>query len=113
MTFLQIDTENRTTDVCTAGKAVSNSQAGFFRIPVNSIRSCTLDERHEFLSIRTQNETLNLHSTGWKWETLMDCFCDTVQALTDYYGSSSDFEEKITVTEAGGITTLTNLYVEP
>lgn len=110
MTFLQINTRTRRTDVTEDGKAVFSSQDGFFRIPVTGLRACTLDERNGFLSIRTQHETLNLHSTGWKWEDLLDTFVAATEALMSHYADRPDLDEKVTVTEAGGITTLVNLY---
>lgn len=110
MTFLQIDTHTRRTDVTTDGKAVFSSQEGFFRIPVTELRACVLDERNGFLSLKTQHETLNLHSTGWRWEDLLDAFVAATEALMSHYTDRPDLDEKVTVTETGGITTLVNLY---
>lgn len=112
MTFLQINTRTRRTEVTEDGKAVFSSQDGFFHIPVTGLRTCTLDERNGFLSIRTRHETLNLHSTGWKWEDLLDAFVAATEALMSHYTDRPDVDEKVTVTEAGGITTLVNLYYD-
>ena len=110
MKYLQISTASRSTSVTNRGKVASDTQAGFFNIPAIQIASCVLDERNRFLTIRTLHETVNLHSTGWKWETLLDCFCDATEALMSHYADRSDVNDRITITEAGGITTLTNLY---
>lgn len=110
MTFLQIDTRMRRVDVTEDGKTVFNSQDSFFRIPVTGLRACVLDERNGFLSIKTQHETLNLHSTGWKREDLLDAFVAATEALMSHYADRPDLDEKVIVTEAGGITTLVNLY---
>lgn len=110
MKFLQISTASRSTSVTNRGKVASDTQTGFFSIPATELRSCVLDERNRFLTIRTPHETVNLHSTGWKWETLLDCFCDATEALMSHYADRPDVNDRITITEAGGITTLVNLY---
>lgn len=110
MKFLQINTKSRSTSVMCGGGSAFDPQAGFFNIPATELRSCVLDERNGFLTVRTRHETLNLHATGWRWETLLDCFCDATEALMSHYASRPDVNDRITITEAGGITTLVNLY---
>lgn len=110
MKFLQINTKSRSTSVVCGGGSAFDPQAGFFNISATELRSCVLDERNGFLTIRTRHETLNLHATGWRWETLLDCFCDATEALMSHYASRPDVNDRITITEAGGITTLVNLY---
>lgn len=110
MTFLQINMNTRRTEVTEDGKAVSDSLGGFFRIPITELRACVLDERSGFLSLRIRHETLNLHSTGWRWEDLLDAFVATTEALMSHYADRPDLDERVTVTETGGITTLVNLY---
>jgi hypothetical protein len=112
MTFLQINIGTRKVDVTEGGKAVSNSIKGFFRIPVTELRACVLDERSDFLSLRMRHETLNLHSTGWKWVDLLDAFVATTEALMSHYADRPDMESMITITETGNITTLVNLYYD-
>lgn len=111
MTFLQINTHTkRITTALDSGKGEFNSLEGRFLIPVTSIRACTLDEGHRFMSVKTLHETLNLHSTGWPMETLMEGFCELTEALLDHYADRSDVRRNVTVTEAAGCTTLVNLY---
>ena len=112
MKYLQISTASRSTSVMDKGKGVSDAQAGFFSIPANRIISCVLDERNRFLTIRTLYETINLHSTGWSWESLLDCFCDATETLMSHYADRPDVDDRITISEAGGITTLLNLYFD-
>lgn len=112
MTFLQINIGTRKVDVTEDGKAVSDSIKGFFRIPVTELRACVLDERSGFLSLRMRHETLNLHSTGWKWVDLLDAFVATTEALMNHYADRPDMESMITITETGNITTLVNLYYD-
>lgn len=110
MKFLQISTKSRSTSVMDKGRVASDSQAGFFCIPATQIASCILDERNRFLTIRTLYETINLHSTGWEWSSLLDCFCDATETLMSHYADRPNVDDMITITEAGGITTLINLY---
>lgn len=112
MKYLQISTALRSTSVTNRGKVASDTQAGFFSIPATELRSCVLDERNGFLTIRTPHETVNLHSTGWSWESLLDCFCDATETLMGHYADRPDVNDRITISEAGGITTLLNLYFD-
>lgn len=112
MKYLQISTASRSTSVMDKRRGVSDAQAGFFSIPATQIASCVLDERNRFLTIRTLYETINLHSTGWSWASLLDCFCDTTETLMSHYADRPDVDDRITISEAGGITTLLNLYFD-
>lgn len=112
MKYLQISTASRSTSMADRGKSVFDAQAGFFCIPADRIVSCVLDERNRFLTIRTLYETVNLHSTGWSWESLLDCFCDATETLMSHYADRPDVDDRITISEAGGITTLLNLYFD-